>query len=154
MMLNKDFFAVSCSRTVYSLIVGSLLVLNSSVHSQESLIASDWQGVIVTTENVHHEVAYKAEYLKNDDGFYRLKLILRYVNETPVSNYTYELKNVSVNEEALTFAIEKENELIKCELNYDNGGYSGKCLSSISAQGKKSSITMKPLQAASIDSEA
>ena len=112
----------------------------------DGLQEGQWSGVYTSYHGSSLNAEYHVSKIKeNDKNIINIKMVL---DLQPRAKYTYELKNIRLEDKKLTFNIKKENETKTCELEkQDNDQYVGLCKSDVDPdpEGKwLASILMTP----------
>ena len=121
----------------------SALCFQDKTAAEENLKAGIWKGAYFT----HDGSRYKIEYIVSCGDDKKSSLKIKMINRElePESEFTYELSDIVINENTLTFKIPKKFETKECTLEKnENGGYEGECRSIAGSNEEISGITMLP----------
>jgi hypothetical protein len=113
---------------LYYLIGLSLLILATQPQAavmQEGL----WRGTLTPSDsgkryNVHYRLRYETP-----DQLDSIKILMVNLDLYPTPKFTYKLKKIKIEDDAISFDIPSEYVIRSCELKLDNDIYKGKCTS-------------------------
>ena len=119
----------------------SALCFRDMTTAEEKLKAGTWEGTYFT----HDGSRYKIEYIVSSGDDMKSSLKIKMINRDlePESKFTYELSDIVINENTLTFKIPKKFETKECTLQKNEiGDYEGECRSIAGSNEEVSEITM------------
>lgn len=111
----------------------------------DQLKEGQWKGKYVNIIGDSYPIELEVKYVTTDETK-MLQIEMVKVGLKPRPKHTYQLENINLKEDALSFKIKEEHDTKQCSLKIqENNEYSGECKSDHAANGETSTITMAPV---------
>lgn len=122
-----------------------LLMLPFASVMADDLKEGEWQGALTNSLGKRYKIKYNIHY-NNKDDLKELKIEMIYLDLEPMPDYTYQLTDIKLNNEKLSFNIPREYDSRICTLTkQDDNNYAGMCQSNKAVANEISHISMDPL---------
>jgi hypothetical protein len=105
----------------------------------EQIQMGEWSGKLFDRMTNLYDLAFIVKFDQEELAITMINLDL---NPTP--EYTYELKNINLKQDSLSFSIHDDYDKQDCMLEKEGGDFIGYCQSTDNETGKKSKLTMVP----------
>lgn len=119
------------------------------VLAQDRLQAGEWFGEFITHEEEVFKTKYKVRYDEATDKI-RITMINLSLSRSKLKD---KLTDIKIEDDRLSFKIERKFETKDCRLKADDSGYKGRCTSDAGAADEFSTISMYPMSAAEADGD-
>lgn len=118
----------------------------------DELMEGVWEGTFINTLDKRYKIKYNVRY-KNEDDIKTLQIEMINLDLDPMPEYTYQLTDIEVETDKISFKIPDEHDIKECVLTLqEDGKYAGKCLSDKAIDGETSMITM--IQVSGVESDS
>lgn len=133
----------TCARhIIFSVIIA---ILPFAYVTADELKEGQWKGKYVNIIGDSYPIELEVKYITNDE-IKTLQIELVKVGLKPRPKHTYQLENINIKEDAISFNIKEEFDTKQCTLTMqENNEYYGKCKSDQASNGETSTITMAPV---------
>ena len=119
-----------------------LCLLMLSTHTAATELAQGiWRGSLINNLGKRYEVQYRVSYATADE-FDSIKIEMINLDLEPTPDYTYQLREIKLEDGSLSFEIPRKHDVRSCTLKKNNGEYVGECISDKAKEGETSQILM------------
>ena len=140
----------SCRYVIKLFVLIAMLPFANTI--ADELMEGVWGGTFINTLDKRYKIKYNVHY-KNKDGIKTLQIEMINLDLEPMPEFTYQLTDVEVKTDEISFKIPQEHDIKDCVLKLqEDGKYAGECLSDKAIDGETSQITMIPVPETGSDS--